>query len=542
MQLPENQNKKYDHLFTEIDTGYIKIPKFQREFVWNKNQTGKLIDSIIKGFPIGTFIFWKTRDELRHIKNIGNAELPEKKSGESVSYVLDGQQRITSLFAVKKGLIITKEGKEVDYKDISIDLSFDPDDDEQVIITDPSEEIRSVSVFKLLNGSLTDFLGQYDNDDIKKIETYQKRLTTYDFSTILINEYPIDIACEIFTRINTGGMELTLFEIMVAKTFDQEKDFDLAVEYDLLIDDPDSENDLHHAGYDTIPSSTMLQCLAAGLIKDIKRKSILKLEKSKVIEAWPKVKDAIFHAVEYCRNQYRIPVSRLLPYATLLVPFSYFFLKNNGKPPNSLQKKLLAQYFWWASLSRRFSSAVESKIAQDLKRIDKILKDKPPIYKEEEQLQLTLDGLINRTFSAGDAFCKAVLSLLSYHQPKSFSDNSLVRIDNSWLKVAFSKNYHHFFPKAYLRREGFYDYEANSIVNITIVDDYLNKREIGAKSPSTYMETFKKSNDQLDKTMRSHLIDNIDSFGIWDDDYRVFLQKRGKKILRLLESRLHPRL
>jgi len=135
-----------------------------------------------------------------------------------------------------------------------------------------------------------------------------------------------------------------------------------------------------------------------------------------------------------------------------------------------------------------------------------------------------------------------VLSLFSYHQPKSFSDNSLVRIDNSWLKVAFSKNYHHFFPKAYLRREGFYDYEANSIVNITIVDDYLNKREIGAKSPSIYMETFKKSNNQLDKTMRSHLIDNIDKYGIWDDDYRVFLQKRGKKILRLLESRLHPRL
>ena len=542
MQLPENQNKKYDHLFTEIDTGYIKIPKFQREFVWNKNQTGKLIDSIIKGFPIGTFIFWKTRDELRHIKNIGNAKLPEKKSGESVSYVLDGQQRITSLFAVKKGLIITKEGKEVDYKDISIDLSFDPSDEEQVIITDPSEDIRSVSVFKLLNGSLTDFLDQYDSDDIKKIETYQKRLTTYDFSTILINEYPIDIACEIFTRINTGGMELTLFEIMVAKTFDQQKDFDLAVEYDLLIDDPDSDNDLHFAGYDTIPSSTMLQCIAAGLIKDITRKSILKLDKSSVIEIWPEIKGSIFHAVDYCRSHYRIPVSRLLPYPALLVPLSYFFLKNNSNPPNNLQHKLLGQYFWWASLSRRFSSAVESKIAQDLKRIDSILIGKPPEYKDDEKFELTLEQLINKTFSAGDAFCKAVLSLMSYHQPKSFSNNNLVRIDNSWLKVAFSKNYHHFFPKAYLRKEGFRDYESNSIVNITIVDDHLNKREIGAKSPSTYMETFKKTNDQLDKTMRSHLIDDIDSYGIWDDDYKIFLNKRGKKILRLLENRLHPKL
>jgi uncharacterized protein with ParB-like and HNH nuclease domain len=57
MLLPENQNKKYDHLFADIDTGYTKIPKFQRDFVWSKVQTSKLIDSIIKGFPIGTFIF-----------------------------------------------------------------------------------------------------------------------------------------------------------------------------------------------------------------------------------------------------------------------------------------------------------------------------------------------------------------------------------------------------------------------------------------------------------------------------------------------------
>ena len=375
MQLPENQNKKYDHLFTEIDTGYIKIPKFQREFIWSKNQTGKLIDSIIKGFPIGTFIFWKTRDELRHIKNIGNANLPKKKAGDAVSYVLDGQQRITSLFAVKKGLIITKDGKEIDYKDISIDLSFDPDTDDQVVVSDPTDDIQYISIYKLLNGSLTDFFDQYDKNEIKKIEIYQKRLTTYDFSTILINEYPIDIACEIFTRINTGGLELTLFEIMVAKTYDQDKDFDLSIEYDLLVDDPNSKNDLHHAGYDTIPSSTMLQCLAACIIKEIKRKSILKLDKNKVIKSWPQVKDSIFHSVDYFRSRYRIPVSRLLPYSILLVPFCYFFYKNKGKPPNALQNKLLAQYFWWASLSSRFVSGVEGKISQDLKRIDMILKD-----------------------------------------------------------------------------------------------------------------------------------------------------------------------
>jgi uncharacterized protein with ParB-like and HNH nuclease domain len=118
MLQPENQSKKYEHLFTDIDTGRIKIPQFQREFVWSKEQTAKLIDSIIKGFPIGTFIFWKTREVLRHVKNIGNFALPDTPTGEPVSYVLDGQQRITSLYAVHKGLRMTKDGIEIDYRDI----------------------------------------------------------------------------------------------------------------------------------------------------------------------------------------------------------------------------------------------------------------------------------------------------------------------------------------------------------------------------------------------------------------------------------------
>lgn len=69
---PDNHNKKYESLFNEIDTGQIKLPMFQREFVWDKEQSAKLIDSILKGYPIGTFIFWRTKDELRSYKDLGN--------------------------------------------------------------------------------------------------------------------------------------------------------------------------------------------------------------------------------------------------------------------------------------------------------------------------------------------------------------------------------------------------------------------------------------------------------------------------------------
>jgi uncharacterized protein with ParB-like and HNH nuclease domain len=128
---PENNNKKYEALFLEIDSGQIKLPMFQREFVWDKEQSARLIDSILKGYPIGTFIFWKTKEVLRSVKEIGNHPLPETPKGDYAQYILDGQQRITSLFAIRKGIRITKEGKEIDYRDIYVNLDYEPSSDEK---------------------------------------------------------------------------------------------------------------------------------------------------------------------------------------------------------------------------------------------------------------------------------------------------------------------------------------------------------------------------------------------------------------------------
>jgi len=487
--------------------------------------------------PIGTFIFWKTKEELRHVRNIGNVELPGVPPGEFVHYVLDGQQRITSLYAVRKGIRLTKEGKEIDYRDISINLDLDPDDDERVVTIEPTDGAATISVHKLLSGSVIEFLDEYDRGQLEKIEAYQKRLKGYDFSTIVISEYPIDVACEVFTRINTGGTELTLFEIMVAKTYDQPSDFDLAREYDWLIENDGSEKDLEDAGFDTVPASTVLQCIAAHVSGHVRRRDILKLRKEPFIRAWPTVKDGIFSAVDYLRTHLRVPVSRLLPYNALLVPLTYFFIRRDGEMPTPVQNRFLVQYFWWASLTNRFSSGVEGKIAQDLERMDAILAGQSPSYRGEE-LDLTLDDLRWRWFSAGDAFCKAVICLYAHFIPRSFKTDGLVKLDNSWLKVANSKNYHHFFPKSYLRKQGFESWQANSVLNITIVDDYLNKRTIRARPPSEYMRAFQAGNPQLAETMQTHLIDDMDDYGIWQDDYLRFIERRGERVLAELQSRL----
>lgn len=534
---PKPDSKKYSDLINEIQKGIIKIPKFQRDFVWTIDKTAKLLDSILKGYPIGTFILWQTDERINDIKNVGNLNIPDTPDGVKVQYVLDGQQRITSLFAAYLGAHIQKVGEKkiTDYGCIVVNLDVDiNDNDEQVITEEPTGE-NFISLSDVLNfmDRMTDIKERFSDENFKKIHAYSRAFDTYDFSTVILRKEDIDSAIEVFTRINTGGQTLTLFEIMSAKTYDEPQNFDMQVKWEGFI------NELKEIKYEGISSSVVLSLLALLLsrTKECKRKTILALEKQSIIDSWDSVISALKDSIDYFRTNYRIPVSQLLPYDSLLVPFAYFFHVNKGKPDGS-QRKYLEEFFWRISLSSRYSSSTESKLAQDIKRIDLILGGQRPDYSD---IKVNLDSaqtLIDTNFSAGNSYCKAVLCLLAYQEPKDFQDNGKVILDNSWLKVASSKNYHHFFPKAYLRNKTVLN--SNSLVNITFVSDHLNKRKIGAKAPSQYIADFQDENSQINKALQTHFID-LEGFGIESNDYETFLQARAKLIYQELKSRIDLR-
>ena len=531
---PKPDSKKYSDLINEIQKGIIKIPKFQRDFVWTIDKTAKLLDSILKGYPIGTFILWQTDERINDIKNVGNLNIPDTPDGVKVQYVLDGQQRITSLFAAYLGAHIQKVGEKkiTDYSSIVVNLGVNiNDNDEQVITEEPTGE-NFISLSDVLNfmDRMTDIKERFSDDDFKKIHAYSRAFDTYDFSTVILRKEDIDSAIEVFTRINTGGQTLTLFEIMSAKTYDEPQNFDMQVKWEGFI------KELKEIKYEGISSSVVLSLLALLLsrTKECKRKTILALDKQSIIDSWDSVISALKDSVDYFRTTYRIPVSQLLPYDSLLVPFAYFFHVNKGKPDGS-QRKYLEEFFWRISLSSRYSSSTESKLAQDIKRIDQILAGQRPDYSDIKVYLDSPQALIDTNFSAGNSYCKAVLCLLAYQEPKDFQDNGKVILDNSWLKVASSKNYHHFFPKAYLKNKTVLS--SNSLVNITFVSDHLNKRKIGAKAPSQYIADFQDENSQINKALQTHFID-LEGFGIESNDYETFLQARAKLIYLELKSRI----
>ena len=532
---PKPDSKKYTDLISEIQKGQIKVPKFQRNFVWSLDKTAKLLDSILKGYPIGTFILWETNERLNDIKNIGNLKLPPVPDDIKIQYVLDGQQRITSLYAAFLGAKIQKEGEKkiTDYSNIYVDLDGDIENNDNQIVVSEKPEGAFITLHEVLNfnENLLEIKEKYSDEQFKKIHQYSQTFSTYDFSTIVLRKEDIDSAIEVFTRINTGGQTLTLFEIMSAKTYDEEQNFDMEERFQKLVEE------LKEVKYETISSSILLNILSLILSKnkECKRKVILQLDKQAVIDVWDDVISALKESIDYFRSVYRIPVSAILPYDSLLVPFVYFFYFQKEKPKGN-QIKFLEEFFWRMSLSFRYSSSTESKLAQDIKRIDEILKGNRPNYDDVKVYLNSPKDLIETSFSAGSSYCKAILCLLAYHEPKDFQNNGKVILDNSWLKVANSKNYHHFFPKAYLRKNNIGN--ENSLVNITLVSADLNKRKIKAKAPSIYIKDFLDENDDLPVSLKSHLINDLDDFGVMSDDYLVFLEKRANAIFKELKSRI----
>lgn len=208
-------------LKSQVQTGDIKIPQFQREFVWAVENSAKLLDSVVKNYPIGTFIFWESSEKLRSVRNVGNLNFSQKPEGASVKYVLDGQQRLTSLVAGLTGQKITRaNGRVDDFSKIYVNLTAK---DDGAIITTNIDGLEPLQYISLLDAMESDFdvLVQYSKDDRKLIQEIKTKIDNYQFPVVSLMGAKIDIATEVFTRINTSGKSLSVFDIMVAKTYDE---------------------------------------------------------------------------------------------------------------------------------------------------------------------------------------------------------------------------------------------------------------------------------------------------------------------------------
>jgi uncharacterized protein with ParB-like and HNH nuclease domain len=100
-----------EDLINDLRRGRIKIPSFQRGFVWDADRVAYFVDSIYKGFPFGSVLLWRTRTPLRMERNLGPYKLPDNDPEYPIDYVLDGQQRITSIFGIFQNSLEPEENE-----------------------------------------------------------------------------------------------------------------------------------------------------------------------------------------------------------------------------------------------------------------------------------------------------------------------------------------------------------------------------------------------------------------------------------------------
>ena len=208
------------NLIANVENGDYRIPQFQREFVWPKSKIRELFDSIYREFPIGSFFLWKAgREHNGLFRHTVTFNLPPVGEHDSISFILDGQQRITSLYVALTGMAVRCNGHVTDYGRICFDLK-----DERFVDRSPDNK-RYVSVSDLWGPDSMTLSRQIDESYLATYDRCWRTLQTYPVSIVEVRDKDLADVCKIFQRINQSGKRLDRFDLISAMTFSL--DFDL---------------------------------------------------------------------------------------------------------------------------------------------------------------------------------------------------------------------------------------------------------------------------------------------------------------------------
>lgn len=365
-----------------------------------------------------------------------------------------------------------------------------------------------------------EYLSKFSHERRGQINQLRKTFSDYELSIILVNKTDWEEVCDIFERINTQGQHLTVVDLMIAKTWSGEE-FNLREELQAFKDEIDED----------IPDITILQAIALNISGQCRRQDILGLESGQVKRNWEDVIESLRKSIDFLENNINIPTLDLLPYPAQLVPLSRFFFLMENQEPSKKQKEKLIRWFWKSSISNRFDSAVETKLEEDGKSVDKIVEEEPTEV-QYSYLQRTVEDIIDQEYSLRNAFVKTIICLFASQKPVNPVNNTPVSHDN------FSKykksEMHHIFPRNYLKEQGVDDDLINSVANIMFLPANINKESKFSHAPGDYLEEI--ANPDLEDALETHLIPNLAESGLMENDYKQFLNYRARQILNKFEE------
>lgn len=572
-ELFDNIPSKVEDLLHDVELGRIGLPDLQRPFVWPDSKVRDLLDSMLKGYPVGYIMLWSSPEEYGNSKHIGDNEKAYKEPDD---LVIDGQQRLTALLAALHGTRV----RDKNYRDRTIKISFNPLTREFAVWTQAYERntewISSVSsVFEAdrdhsVSKFRKSFIRQADEgrrrNDRPELTDEEEDLVEenlndllnlgiYTLPTLKINSKADeeDVA-EIFVRVNSGGTKLTeknFIETLLA-VFDNE--------VHSRIDSFCAESRVPKDGtaYNQIievdPSHLIRVAVGVGFRrarlkyaymllrgKDLKTGITSSKTREENLEKFKRSLDLalnlnnwhaflnLFGKAGYLKGS--------IVASTNAVVFSYVLYligKYDYKVPPFELNKVITKWIFMSTITGFYTGSTESEVEKQFADLRGVTTAEGFVAYLESAIETrftddfftySLPSSLEGSSASSPSWFGYVASLIVLGTPMLFSTSPLAQyfaIGASGKKGAIDK--HHIFPKSYLTKIGYdNDRDRNQIANFTYLD-YNTNIEIGDQAPGEYVAAFRErlGEEGYSRTCR----DNALPLDFESLEYPEFLAKR----------------
>lgn len=567
----QTNDRQITELMKAVDTGSAQLPDFQRGWVWDDNRIKALIASITSNFPVGAAMFLE----------YGNADIRfkyrviEGSPADRVvpaELILDGQQRITSmyssLYSPKPVHTKTDKGKEIQrFYYIDIKKALDPSCDRVDAIISVPETRKITSNFgrkdvldvstpdleyekklfplnTILDSSKTfmwmqGYMAYHKNDPaiVKEWMDFQGKIIMavfqYKMPVILLDRNtPKEAVCQVFENVNTGGVSLTVFELLTA-VFAMD-DFELRKDWQSRYDKYFNGDILSViTATDFLTALTLLSSYKKGGTVSCKKKDVLNLALSEYRKYADDLSEGFVEAEKILQEE-RIFVSRDLPYTTQLIPLAVLctILAEDRKIKITNIKNKIKQWYWCGVFGELYGSANETRYVNDVVGVMEWINDDTKLPKTVAEAYFNPLRLLTLQSRLSAAY-KGIMALILKNHSKDFISGR--EMDFTVYK-AEGVDIHHVFPKDYCEKQRYPREKWNSVVNKTPIS-YSTNREIGGVAPGKYLDKIAQKGQVavpvLDSYLESHWL-NVTACRTNNFDMHII--ERAKKLLDAIES------
>lgn len=568
-------------LLKEVVTGRAQLPEFQRGWVWPDRNIASLLASISLGYPAGTLMMLRAGGDVRFkLRPVEGALLSADVQPERL--ILDGQQRLTSLFQS------LASGKPVQTQDtrkhpvsgwfyMDMRMALDPfADREDAILFLPADRMQrnfrgeitadystgekeyEAGLFPLARVFDPDdwYTGfqefwDYDKEKIKLWSTFNRdvirKFDRYQLPVIELNrDTPRQAVCQVFEKVNTGGVTLTVFELLTA-TFAADE-FDLRQHWERECQGAWSGSEYRIlrevANTDFLQAVTLLataarRAAAAAEGQDderlprigCKRDDMLKLTLDEYRRFAPAVVSGMRAAAKFLHGQHLFE-TKYLPYGSQLVPLAAILasLGKDGQVAGAQQK--LARWYWCGVFGELYGGTTETRFSRDLPEVVSWIRGTGPQPRTVDDAQFAPGRLLTLR-TRGSAAYKGIYALLLKAGAIDWRTGEAADM-NLYFDEAI--DIHHIFPKAWCEKQGIKPNTYNSIVNKTPLTARTN-RVIGGRAPSEYLARLANSAGVDTDTIRKHVSTHLaDADLMARNDFDTFFATRARALLDQIAS------